>query len=527
MLYMERPMNWREIATFVDWVRPEVEGMFVDRILVPERSEFPDGYLKNEWAIRFTSRKAEATLVFSVRPRRPYLDWIPGKGPKASTHATRSGFDLNLGKILDGRRVLGFEAVEKERTAILWIEAEKNPSRSSVFGLVFTLIPALPEALLIEVPRRLFEEEPTESSRLTRYLHSKKLRILARSRNVADMEYVTPDGSRSPADMRVRSEGFENLAAYHAFLRNEIEEEAFEVRLGRVRSRVNHELKQTRTRLSQSERTLAEACDEADYRHLGDLLKSVMGKESTGKKVRRIYDWTVDREVEIECDPKLSTKAQVEKFYSLAKRKERRISEAQLRIETFQEKIAKIDTIRERTDRIAISKLRGRAKIEELAPYEEKLGIAAGAPESAERKALAGSGRGSKKAQGWNGKTFLSKEGLPILVGRSKDENLELTFKFARGNDLWMHVRGKPGAHVVIPLRSKKSASLETLLDAAYLCLHYSGGASWGKTEVDYAYKKYVKRIRDSTEASYTNNKTLIVEVNAKRLKELLSQENL
>src|SRR5690606_32603804 len=29
MLYMERPMNWREIATFVDWVRPEVEGMFV------------------------------------------------------------------------------------------------------------------------------------------------------------------------------------------------------------------------------------------------------------------------------------------------------------------------------------------------------------------------------------------------------------------------------------------------------------------------------------------------------------------
>src|SRR5690348_11820966 len=103
MTYMEQPLNWREIETLVEWVKPEVEGMFIDRVIVPERPEFPEGYLKSEWAIRLTSRKQEATLIFSVRPRHPYLDWISGKGPRASSHATRSGFDLSLNKLLDGR----------------------------------------------------------------------------------------------------------------------------------------------------------------------------------------------------------------------------------------------------------------------------------------------------------------------------------------------------------------------------------------------------------------------------------------
>jgi len=88
-----------------------------------------------------------------------------------------------------------------------------------------------------------------------------------------------------------------------------------------------------------------------------------------------------------------------------------------------------------------------------------------------------------------------------------------------------MHVWEKSVEHVVVPLRSKKNASLETLLDAAFLCIHYSNGANWGKTEVDYTQKKYVKRIKDSSEASYVNNKTLVVELDPKRLKELLSQD--
>ncbi len=490
---MHRPLNWREIKLLCEWIDPLIRGRFVDRVVVPERPEFPDGFLKGEWSLRLTSRAGgEAALLFSVRAKRPHIQWILGKGPKASPHATRSGFDLSLTKSFSGRKVLGLQAIERERSAILWVEGDDGQT----LGLVLTLIPALPEALLIE---------------------GKTYKILARSRNVESKTYIPPDGSGSPESLVARA-SFSSLEAYSKEIIESVDLEAFDLRLIRIRGRISQDLKQAKTRLSQNEKTLSEAEKEKNYRHLGDLLKSAMGQNPPLSKMgtRTVTDWESGEEIEIPCDLKLSLKEQVEKFYSLSKRKDRRISEATLRIETVREKVKSLEKIKSEIDRIALSAIRGKAKISELAVFEERLGIRAGSPEKAETKAA---------HTGWGGKSFLSKEGLPILVGRSKDENLELTFKFARGNDIWMHVRGRPSAHVVIPLRSKKNASLETLLDAAYLLLHYSGGVNWGKTEVDYTQKKHVKRIKDSSEASYVNNKTLTVEVDPVRLKVLLSQD--
>lgn len=486
---MNRPLNWREIRLLADWINPKIKGMFVDRVVVPERPEFPNGFLKGEWCLRLTSRGGEAALLFSVRAKRPYIDWIERKGPRASLHATRSGFDLSLNKTFAGRKILRFEAIERERVMILWVEGDgKHP-----LGLVLTLIPSLPEALLIEGTQ-----------------------ILARTRNVKGEDYVAPDGSGSPENLVARA-AFSSLETYTQEIRESVALEAFETRLIRVRARINQDLKQAKTRLAQNQKTLLEAEKETNYRHFGDLLKAAMGQNPPllENGTREVMDWETGEKIQVKSDRKLSLKEQVEKFYSLSKRKDRRITEAKLRITTFEERLSTLEKLRTEIDRIAISALRGSVKIAELAPFEERLGLQTGAPEKAE----------SKATHGWSGKSFLSKEGLPILVGRSKDENLELTFKFARGNDIWMHVKGKPGAHIVVPLRSKKNASLETLLDAAFLCIHYSNGANWGKTEIDYTQKKYVKRIKDSSEASYTNPKTLIVDLDPKRLKELLSQE--
>ncbi len=45
---------------------------------------------------------------------------------------------------------------------------------------------------------------------------------------------------------------------------------------------------------------------------------------------------------------------------------------------------------------------------------------------------------------------YLSPEGFPILVGRNARQNEIVTFSEAGRDDLWMHVRDGPGAHVVI-----------------------------------------------------------------------------
>ncbi len=133
------------------------------------------------------------------------------------------------------------------------------------------------------------------------------------------------------------------------------------------------------------------------------------------------------------------------------------------------------------------------------------------------------SGKKEKAKLGFTRK-FKSKEGLEILIGKNRQENLELTFRIAKGNDLWLHLKGRPSSHVVILLPSNRTASLDTLLDAAQLLLHFSSGKDWGATEVDYTFRKFVKKIKNSEEVSYTQNKTLIVKPDQERLKRLLVQ---
>jgi predicted ribosome quality control (RQC) complex YloA/Tae2 family protein len=170
-------------------------------------------------------------------------------------------------------------------------------------------------------------------------------------------------------------------------------------------------------------------------------------------------------------------------------------------------------------------------QLQELEQLKERLALVKESDESALKLIEEGLGaRGTTQKPhtielgGEKVKTFRTAEGLELWVGRNREENMELTFRQARGNDLWMHVQGKPGAHVVIRLNQGKSASLESLLDAAQLVLYYSEAKSWGKTEVDYTFRKYVKRIRDSQEVSYTNNKTLIVQFDSERFQRLMER---
>ncbi len=403
--------------------------------------------------IRLTSRERETSFLFSVRPRHPYLALYNGKGPKTAAHATHSVFDMNLSKHLKGTQLTSIEALPKERIAVLWF---------GELGLVLSLIPATPEALLVEST-------------------SSGWKILARTKTSSAKTssdgtsiYVPPSGSRAPENPPLREE----LPRWTRIIESALDDEAFELRLKILTQTIQGLLKQARDRVRQSSRSLNEAENEPDWNAQADSLKTTFPYPAT----------------------------EIEKTYQLAKRKQRRVTEARNRVQTFNETLQNCEK--------ALHELPKPGDWASLEKLERRFALAT-SPLAPKQK---------KSKSSWLGKTFVSQDRLPIWVGRSKDENLELTFKHARGNDLWMHVRGRPGAHVVIPLPSGKSAPLETLLDAATLAVHYSGGEKWGKTEVDYTFKKHVKRIKDSTEASYTHNKTLIIDVDPARLKRLTSQ---
>jgi predicted ribosome quality control (RQC) complex YloA/Tae2 family protein len=119
---------------------------------------------------------------------------------------------------------------------------------------------------------------------------------------------------------------------------------------------------------------------------------------------------------------------------------------------------------------------------------------------------------------------FRSSTGAAILVGRGADRNDELTFKVAKGNDLWLHARDVPGAHVVVPL-SGRPVDEATLLDAATLAAHHSNSRGEAQVDIVYVLRKFVRKPPKSAPGSVTHSagKTIRVRLEPKRLERLLA----
>ena len=121
---------------------------------------------------------------------------------------------------------------------------------------------------------------------------------------------------------------------------------------------------------------------------------------------------------------------------------------------------------------------------------------------------------------------FISQGGAPILVGRSARDNDALTFRVARGNDLWLHARGLQGAHVVVP-GAGESPDARTLGDAALLAAHFSAGRGEDRVEIAWTRCKYVRKAKGAPAGSVivTQEKALRVRLEPQRLAALLSTE--
>ncbi|HET9753459.1 MAG TPA: NFACT RNA binding domain-containing protein, partial [Myxococcales bacterium] len=114
----------------------------------------------------------------------------------------------------------------------------------------------------------------------------------------------------------------------------------------------------------------------------------------------------------------------------------------------------------------------------------------------------------------------------PILVGRSARDNDALTFRVARGNDVWLHVRGVQGAHVVIP-GAGAAPDARTLGDASLLAVHFSSARGQDAVEVAWTRCKHVRKPKGAAPGSVivTQEKVLRVRADEERLQALLRTE--
>lgn len=97
-----------------------------------------------------------------------------------------------------------------------------------------------------------------------------------------------------------------------------------------------------------------------------------------------------------------------------------------------------------------------------------------------------------------NVRKLRSAAGCTVLVGRNRRGNEHLSLSVARGDDIWMHARGTPGAHVLVLQRrgGGPAATEECLQFAADLAAFYSDARTERKVEVTAAQPKHVQKPR-------------------------------
>jgi predicted ribosome quality control (RQC) complex YloA/Tae2 family protein len=161
-----------------------------------------------------------------------------------------------------------------------------------------------------------------------------------------------------------------------------------------------------------------------------------------------------------------------------------------------------------------------RAELEKryLDQLETDLDLAANRPEIQEVEAcLAEAGyirekRRRRKVGRGHPLAVNSQDGLLILVGKNSWQNEEVTFRRAAPNDLWLHARGVPGAHVIVKTGGREVPEA-TLRQAAQLAAYYSQARGSSRVAVNYTERRHVHRIKGAGPGlvTYTQEKTIRV----------------
>lgn len=267
-------------------------------------------------------------------------------------------------------------------------------------------------------------------------------------------------------------------------------------------------------RQSRKEEALREelrGLDEAQaLRAEADLLLAIQTEVPRGASSYTLADPFAEepdsaRQVTLTLDPRLDAVGNANKRYQRYHKLQRaaEMIPAQLdanaleiaRTEQFQTDLALAETLPE------IEQVR--AEIAE-AGYLKRAGRKQEAPKGAKKPNTKGgkSGKGGKGGQtaqrvarGGPPLKRQSAEGFAILVGKNSNQNETVTFHEATNNDLWLHARGVPGAHVIV--RSAGRTIPETTIQfAAALAAYYSQARTAGTVPVDYTQQRHVRHMK-------------------------------
>jgi predicted ribosome quality control (RQC) complex YloA/Tae2 family protein len=294
--------------------------------------------------------------------------------------------------------------------------------------------------------------------------------------------------------------------------------------------RIGQVLKKERAFLDRKATNLQEDLGEArqaeTYRHTGELLKNVLHRVRHGDTKITATDYGTGELVEIPLDPKLSPAANLESYFSRYQKESRGVPVIERQLEETEALRLELDALREQLDLETRRETPDLQVLESLAsqPVIRRL-----MQRYSPRRRTGGSpGKPVQRKEipaRLLPKKYRTQDGLEIWVGKSDEGNDYLTLRLARGNDLFFHLDGYPGSHVVLRTESRLDPPPQSLLEACELAVHFSKLKNTGSADVHMAHVKDIKKPKGAKPGLVyvRGGKTIHLRRDPKRLQNILA----
>ncbi len=247
---------------------------------------------------------------------------------------------------------------------------------------------------------------------------------------------------------------------------------------------------------------LRECADGEKFKLYGDLLTANLYAIKRGAKeavVQNYYSENCEN-ITIELDSRLTPAQNAQRFYkkyNKCKNAKKYLTE---QIELAYAELAYLETVAQALEHAENES--------DLAEIRRELSQSGYASRMANLKAV--------KTASVKPLEFKTSSGYRVLCGKNNIQNDHITFKLASKLDLWFHVKGAPGSHVVL-ICNGEEPSEKDYTEAATIAATYSS-LDGGQIAVDYTRVKSVKKPPAAKPGyvTYATNYTAYVESNEK-----------
>ncbi len=237
----------------------------------------------------------------------------------------------------------------------------------------------------------------------------------------------------------------------------------------------------------------------------GELITSnihTIKKGTNTFKTINYYDENM-AEIEIALDPTLTPAENAQKYYNKYNKAKRTLSALEVQKKQNEEELAYLESVL-----IGIDAATEEVDLKEIKNELMEQGFI-------KKKNI--NNKQDKRQKKSKPLHFISSDGFDIYVGKSNTQNDELTIKFAKSNDTWLHTKNIPGSHVIVSAKDESgNIPDKTLFEAANLAAYNSKGKTGSNIPVDYCLRKFVKKPKGSKPGMviYTSNKTINITPN-------------